>query len=119
MKHQGRRPAVLILAMAAFASACITPRLVNSLDAESRDFLSKVRYLITKQERQQFLAIPAGDRKSFMEEFWEKRESERLPGDKSFKEEYFARIEEATGLPVYAFPKEREYFVEMKLAARA
>ena len=30
-----------------------------------------------------------------------------------------ARIEEATGLPVFAFPKEREYFVEMKLAARA
>ncbi len=30
-----------------------------------------------------------------------------------------ARIEEATGLPVHAFPKEREYFVEMKLAARA
>lgn len=25
------------------------------------------------------------------------------------------RIEQATGLPVYAFPKEREYFVEMKL----
>jgi DNA-binding Lrp family transcriptional regulator len=30
-----------------------------------------------------------------------------------------ARIEAATGLPVLAFPKEREYFVEMKLAARA
>ena len=27
------------------------------------------------------------------------------------------RIEVATGLPVYAFPKEREYFVEMKLQA--
>jgi len=27
------------------------------------------------------------------------------------------RIEEATGLPVFAFPKEREYFVEMKLHA--
>lgn len=26
-----------------------------------------------------------------------------------------ARIEAATGLPVHAFPKEREYFVEMKL----
>jgi DNA-binding Lrp family transcriptional regulator len=26
-----------------------------------------------------------------------------------------SRIEAATGLPVYAFPKEREYFVEMKL----
>ncbi len=28
-----------------------------------------------------------------------------------------ARIEAETGLPVFAFPKEREYFVEMKLAA--
>lgn len=26
-----------------------------------------------------------------------------------------AKIEAATGLPVYAFPKEREYFVELKL----
>jgi DNA-binding Lrp family transcriptional regulator len=30
-----------------------------------------------------------------------------------------ARIEQNCGLPVFAFPKEREYFVEMKLAARA
>ncbi len=29
-----------------------------------------------------------------------------------------ARIEADTGLPVYAFPKEREFFVEMKLEAR-
>ena len=28
-----------------------------------------------------------------------------------------ARIEAATGLAVYAFPKEREYFVELKLRA--
>lgn len=28
-----------------------------------------------------------------------------------------ACIEAATGLPVFAFPKEREYFVELKLAA--
>jgi DNA-binding Lrp family transcriptional regulator len=28
------------------------------------------------------------------------------------------KIEAATGLPVHAFPKEREYFVEMKLEAR-
>jgi DNA-binding Lrp family transcriptional regulator len=33
--------------------------------------------------------------------------------------EAIARIERETGLPVYAFPKEREYFVEMKLVARA
>ena len=28
-------------------------------------------------------------------------------------------IEEATGLPVFPFPKEKEYFVEMKLQVRA
>jgi len=32
--------------------------------------------------------------------------------------EAIARIEADTGLPVHAFPKELEYFVEMKLAAR-
>lgn len=32
--------------------------------------------------------------------------------------EALARIEQDTGLPVYAFPKEREFFVEMKLEAR-
>ena len=32
--------------------------------------------------------------------------------------EAVARIERDTGLEVFAFPKEREYFVEMKLAAR-
>ncbi len=32
--------------------------------------------------------------------------------------EAIAQIEHDTGLPVYAFPKEREFFVEMKLAAR-
>lgn len=31
--------------------------------------------------------------------------------------EAIARIEQDAGLPVFAFPKEREYFVEMKLAA--
>ena len=33
-------------------------------------------------------------------------------------DEAIARIEADTGLPVFAFPKEREYFVEMKLEAR-
>lgn len=32
--------------------------------------------------------------------------------------EVISRIETATGLPVHAFPKEREYFVEMKLPTR-
>ncbi|HOL63924.1 MAG TPA: AsnC family transcriptional regulator [Accumulibacter sp.] len=34
-------------------------------------------------------------------------------------DEAIRRIEAACGLPVYAFPKRKEYFVEMKLAVRA
>jgi len=33
-------------------------------------------------------------------------------------DEALARIEADTGLPVYAFPKEREYFVDMRLSVR-
>ena len=33
-------------------------------------------------------------------------------------DEVLARIEQATGLPVLAFPKEREYFVELNLPVR-
>ena len=32
--------------------------------------------------------------------------------------EALAHVERDSGLPVYAFPKEREYFVEMKLVTR-
>ena len=32
-------------------------------------------------------------------------------------DDVIARIERETGLPVFAFPKEREYFVEMRLVA--
>jgi DNA-binding Lrp family transcriptional regulator len=33
--------------------------------------------------------------------------------------EVVGKIETACGLPVFLFPKEREYFIEMKLAVRA
>jgi GWxTD domain-containing protein len=93
-----RRSAVLILAAVALTSACITAQAVKSLDPESRDFVSKVRYIITKQERERFLAIPPGERKAFIEEFWKKRDP--TPGTEAneFKDQYFTRIAEANRL---------------------
>ena len=85
----------MVVALTAWASACATSQAVKTLDSESRDFLSKGRYIITKQDRERFLAIPAGDRKAFVEEFWKKRDPTPETETNEFKNEYFARIGEA------------------------
>jgi GWxTD domain-containing protein len=86
------------VAALALASSCTTYRAVQSLDSESRDFLSKVRYIITKQERERFLAIPAEERKAFVEEFWKKRDPTPATPVNEFKDQYFTRIAEANHL---------------------
>ncbi len=86
------------LATIVLASACATSQAVRSLDPESRDFISKVRYIITRQERERFLAVPAGDRKTLIEEFWKERDPTPDTAVNEFKEQYFARISEANHL---------------------
>jgi GWxTD domain-containing protein len=98
MKIPGRRLGVLVLAIAAFAAGCTTLQAVKGLDDEGREFLSKVRYIITKEERNRFLAIPAGDRKAFVEDFWKERDPSPETEANEFKDEYFARIAEANHL---------------------
>ena len=68
------------------------------LDLESKEFLSNVRYIITKQERKTFLNLPPSDRENFIEEFWKKRDPDPYTEENEFKEKYFARIEEANRL---------------------
>jgi GWxTD domain-containing protein len=89
---------VTILAAILSAWACHVSQALKSLDSGSRDFLSKVRYIITKQERERFLAIPAVERRDFIEEFWKKRDP--TPGTEvnEFRDQYFARIAEANRL---------------------
>jgi GWxTD domain-containing protein len=89
---------VSALALAALASACLVPPAVRSLDASSRDFLSKVRYIITKQEQQRFLAIPASERTAFIEEFWKKRDPTPETEANEFRDQYYKRIAEANHL---------------------
>ena len=81
-----------------FPISCATYRLEKNLDFESKEFLSKVRYIITKEERKNFLNLPPSERKRFVEGFWEKRDDDPETEENEYKEEYFKRIEEANHL---------------------
>jgi len=93
-----RKPVFFLLAASWLFSSCLTYQLEKTLDPESKDFLSKVRYLITKEERRIFSQIPAAERPKFMEEFWKKRDPDPDTEENEFKTQYFQRIEEANHL---------------------
>ena len=81
-----------------FIESCASYRLENLLDLKSKEFLSNVRYIITKQERKTLLNLPPSDRENFIEEFWKKRDPDPDTEENEFKEQYFSRIEEANRL---------------------
>lgn len=68
---------------------------MKNLDQDSREFLSKVRFLITRQEKKIFLSLPLEERENFIEEFWAKRDPDPYTEINEFKVEYFNRIETA------------------------
>jgi GWxTD domain-containing protein len=70
----------------------------NNLTVEEKEFLSKVRYIITKDEKKNFLSLSPLERKNFIEEFWKRRDPVPETEENEFKEEYFKRIEEANKL---------------------
>lgn len=93
-----RKAALFFLALMVFLSACARYRLEKSLDPESREFLSKARYIITSQERRTFLQIPPSEREYFIEEFWKRRDPTPDTERNEYKDAYFKRIEEASRL---------------------
>jgi len=94
-----KKAALILLPLAiVWLAACASYRLERSLDPESREFLSKVRYIITKQERKTFINLPFPERKPFMDEFWKKRDPDPTTEENEFKEEYFKRIDTANSL---------------------
>jgi GWxTD domain-containing protein len=81
------------------AAACAPHRAVDALDPDSREFLSTVRYLISKSEKSAFLAIPdENGRKVWIEDFWRKRDPKPETEENEFKKEYLRRIEDANRL---------------------
>jgi GWxTD domain-containing protein len=94
-----RRLRLALLAGAVvFSAACASSRVETKLDPESRDFISKVRYIITSEERRTFLALPAGAREEFIEDFWKRRDPTPVTEENEYRTEYYDRIRVANRL---------------------
>lgn len=81
-----------------FSSSCRLYKLERQLDPENAEFLSKVRYIITGEERKVFLELPDSEKEEFKEEFWKRRDPDLATEENEFKMEYFNRIEQANEL---------------------
>jgi GWxTD domain-containing protein len=91
---------LVALGMAAFwvCSVSAWDRPQKKLSPQDAEFLSEVRYLITKQERKEFLALPDDQKPQFIEQFWKKRDTDPATPTNEFKEEYLQRIRQADEL---------------------
>jgi GWxTD domain-containing protein len=59
---------------------------------QTAEFLSQARYLISKDERKELLALPDDQQADFIERFWKRRDSDPATPTNEFKDEYFRRI---------------------------
>ncbi len=81
-----------------FLVSCASYTMQKNLNPESREFISKARYIISKKERRIFLNLPESERKEFIQEFWKSRDPDPDTEENEYKDEYFERIEEANHL---------------------
>lgn len=88
----------LLLAAFPIVVACVSTRGLKELDPKSRDFISKVRYTITSEERRAFLALPPEAREVFIEDFWKRRDPTPATPENEYRRDYYARIERANRL---------------------
>jgi GWxTD domain-containing protein len=94
----GRLRWFLLAAAVPFIAACASTRGLRELDPKSRDFVSKVRYTITAEERKAFLALAPGAREAFIEDFWRRRDPTPATPENEYRADYYARIERANRL---------------------
>lgn len=90
--------ATVPLAAALLFASCASTRIEKQLDPKSREFVSKVRYIITSEERKAFLAVAPEAREAFIEDFWRRRDPSPATAENEFKTEYYGRIERANRL---------------------
>lgn len=82
-----------LLGAAVFAAAPQTPKLGKAYEAWLKD---EVNYLITKDERELFLAIKTdGEREAFIRAFWARRDPVPVTAVNEFRDEHYRRLAEA------------------------
>ena len=89
--------AAVILALLIGTVACSSTARAN-LDPESETFLSSVRYIITKDEKKDFLNLPPSERPAFIEEFWKRRDPDPQTKINEYRDMYYQRIQEANSI---------------------
>ena len=93
------RPVLWIVLLVQLFAACSgSGRAVRTLPPEDKQFLSEVRYLISKKEKKIFQRTPAEERKQFIEEFWLERDPDPTTPENEFRDEYYRRIDVANHL---------------------
>jgi GWxTD domain-containing protein len=87
--------AVLLLLLADCSAKSGSSR---TLPPQDREFLSEVRYLISKKETKIFKNTPPEERRKFIEEFWKVRDPDPTTEENEFRDEYYRRIDLANHL---------------------
>ena len=90
-------PALLLLGLAA-VSACRLYNIERKLTPAHSDFLSKVGYIITGEERKIFLELPDTEKDAFIADFWKRRDPDTDTERNEYKVEYEDRLEKAGAL---------------------
>jgi len=87
-------PLPLVLGLIALSS-CRLANIERRLSPPYADFLSKVRYIVTGEERKIFLELPDSGKDAFIEEFWRRRDPDPDTEQNEFKIEYEDRLQKA------------------------
>jgi len=87
-----------VFLMQALVSCSMAGRAVSSLPPADKQFLSEVRYIITKNEKKIFPSLGETERKQFIEDFWKKRDPSPSTDENEYREEYYNRIDQANRL---------------------
>jgi len=90
-------PAVFLLALTT-APSCRLYRLERRLNPADADFLSKVQYIMTREEHKIFLELPDSERAAFISDFWKRRNPDPDSETNAFKTEYEERVRNADNL---------------------
>jgi GWxTD domain-containing protein len=82
-----------IFAVLALWTSCRLYNLERKLGPEDRDFVSKVQYIMTGEERKIFLELPDAEKAKFKEEFWKRRDPDPATEENEYEAEYFKRVD--------------------------
>ena len=86
--------ATIFVALALWTS-CRLYNLERKLGPGDRDFVSKVQYIMTGEERKIFLELPDAEKAKFKEGFWKRRDPDPDTEENEYKDEYFKRVDKA------------------------